>query len=133
VCFVAGPEFGDYAGHTFIIVKALYGLRSSGARWHDRLFDALSAMGFTPSKADADIWMRDCGDHYEYIACYIDDLMIASRNAQAIIDALEGKPNSITLKGTGPVTFHLGCDFFRDDDGVLCMGPRTYIECMAKQ
>jgi hypothetical protein len=84
------------------------------------LFDALSAMGFTPSKADADIWMRDCGDHYEYIACYIDDLMIASRNAQAIIDALEGKPNSITLKGTGPVTFHLGCDFFRDDDGVLC-------------
>jgi hypothetical protein len=41
VAFTAGPEFGEYEGHTFVIVKALYGLRSSGTRWHDRLYDAL--------------------------------------------------------------------------------------------
>jgi hypothetical protein len=78
VAFVAGDEFGDLAGHTFIIIKALYGLRSSGARWHDRLFDTLSALGFQPARSDPDIWMRPCGDHYEYIACYVDDLLIAS-------------------------------------------------------
>ena len=54
-----------------VIIKALYGLRSSGARWHDRLYDALSGMGFKPSKADPDIWMRDRGDHYEYVAVYV--------------------------------------------------------------
>jgi hypothetical protein len=59
VCFVAGPEFGELEGHMFIIRKALYGLRSSGARWHDRLFDTLTDMGFSPSKMDADIWMCD--------------------------------------------------------------------------
>jgi Reverse transcriptase (RNA-dependent DNA polymerase) len=95
---------GELEGHTLIIVKALYGLRSSGARWHDRLFDTLSAMGFTPSKVDSDIWMRDCGDHYKYIACYVDDLLIAStKNIQSIIDALEAKHNSFKLKGTGPL------------------------------
>ena len=26
VCFVAGPEFGDYEGHLLLIHKALYGL-----------------------------------------------------------------------------------------------------------
>jgi hypothetical protein len=67
-------------------------------------------MGCTPSKADSDIWMKDCRDHYEYIACYVDDLLIASKNVQAIIDALEAKPNSFKLKGTGPATFHLGND-----------------------
>ena len=25
---------------------------------------------------------------------------------------------------------HLGCDFFRDEDGVMCMAPRKYIEKM---
>jgi Reverse transcriptase (RNA-dependent DNA polymerase) len=133
VAFIAGPEFGELEGHTLIIVKALYGLRSSGARWHDRLFDTLSAMGFTPSKADSDIWMRDCGDHYEYIACYVDDLLIASKNVQSIIDALEAKPNSFKLKGTGPVSFHLGNDFYRDETNTLSMGPKKYIERMVMQ
>ena len=30
VYIVAGPEFGDREGHTLIIFKALYGLRTSG-------------------------------------------------------------------------------------------------------
>ena len=37
VYIVAGPEFGDLEGHILIIVKALYGLRSSGLRWNERL------------------------------------------------------------------------------------------------
>ena len=57
-------------------------------------------MKFVPSHAEPDIWMRDMGDHYEYIAMYVDDLTIASRNPQAIIDVLEGKPNNFKLKGT---------------------------------
>jgi hypothetical protein len=133
VCFVAGGEFGELAGHTFMILKAQYGLKSSGRRWHERLFDVLIAMGFKPSKAEEDIWMRDMGDHYEYIACYVDDLAIASKNPQAIIDALEGAPNNFKLKGTGPMTFHLGCDYFRDKDGTLCAGPRTYVDRMIAQ
>ena len=133
VCFIAGGEFGELAGHTFMIIKAQYGLKSSGKMWHDRLFDVLYDMGFRPSKAEEDIWMRDMGDHYEYLACYVDDLAIASKNPQAIIDALEGAPNNFKLKGTGPMQFHLGCDFFRDEEGVLCVGPRKYIERMEAQ
>ena len=41
VCFVAGSELGKYAGHTMIIIKAQYGLKSSGKMWHDRLHDVL--------------------------------------------------------------------------------------------
>jgi hypothetical protein len=39
VCFTAGLEFGEQEGHTFVIKKALYGLQSSGAQWHDRLYN----------------------------------------------------------------------------------------------
>ena len=77
VFIIAGSEFGELEGHTLIIVKALYGLKSSGLMWHQRLQDVLRAMGFTMSKAESDIWMRPAGDHYEYIAVYVDDLMMA--------------------------------------------------------
>ncbi len=123
----AGPEFGDREGHTLIIVKALYGLKSSGLRWHERFADVLRVMGFTPSRAEPDIWMRDMGDHYEYIAVYVDDLLIVSKDPQGIIDLLT-KEHDFKLKGTGPISFHLGCDFFRDEDGVLCYAPKKYIE-----
>ena len=131
VAFIAGDEFGDLAGCVLVIVKALYGLRSSGKCWHERFSDVLVTMGFMPSRAEPDIWMRDKGDHYEYIAVYVDDLLIASKNPQAIIDALEAVP--FKLKGTGPIEFHLGCNFGREEDGTLYFGPQKYIERLAKQ
>ena len=45
VYFIAGPEFGPLAGHTLIIDKALYGLRSSGLRFHEKLSSVLIACG----------------------------------------------------------------------------------------
>jgi hypothetical protein len=32
--------------------------------------------------------------------------------------------------GSGPITFHLGCDFYCDEHGMLCMEPKKYIEKM---
>ena len=129
VCFIAGPEFGELEGHLLLIVKALYGLRSSGQRWHDRLYDALRDMGFTPSKAEADIWYKEVDGIYEYVAVYVDDLAIASRNPQPIVDLLE-KRHNFKLKGTGNISYHLGMDFFRDEDKTLCMAPKKYIDKM---
>ena len=132
IVFTAGPEFGEKAGHLFRIVKALYGLKASGRCWHNRLHDTLRSMKFFPSMAEEDIWMRDMGDHYEYIAVYVDDLLIASKNPKAITDTLESSPINFKLKGTGPLSFHLGCDYFRDEDGTLCYGPRKYIDRMVQ-
>lgn len=127
IIFRAGPEFGEEEGQWMVVTKALYGLRSSSVQWHERLSDILRDMGFTPSKADPDIWMRPKEDHYEYIGVYVDDLAIASKNPQAIVDTLV-KKHKLKLKGTGPMAYHLGCDYFRDKKGVLCGSPRTYVE-----
>jgi hypothetical protein len=86
-------------------------------------------MGFFPSPADEDIWMRDKGDHYEYIATYVDNLAIGSKAPKEITDELENT-YKFKLNGTGPIKFHLGCDFYHDEDGTLCFGPKKYIEKM---
>ena len=129
VYIIAGPEFGDREGHTLIIDKALYGLKSSGLRWHERFADVLKEMGFVPSKAEPDIWMREKEDHYEYIAVYVDDLLVVSKDPQSIVETFKTK-YKFQLKGTGDIHYHLGTDFVRDDEGRLCYEPRQYIEKM---
>lgn len=75
--------------------------------------------------------MKDKGDHYEYIAVYVDDLLIVSRDPKTLIDSLIND-HKFKLKGTGPIAFYLGCDFFRDSEGVLCYAPKKYIDkCIA--
>ena len=128
LCIMAGPEFKELQGHLLIMVKALYGTRSGGARWHDRLFDILQEMNFKPSKADPDVWMRPepGGTCYEYIAVYVDDLAIAAKDSQAFCNELKKKYN-LKLKGVGPLEYHLGCTYKKDPDGTLAADPRRYV------
>ena len=124
---MAGPEFGDIEGHVLIVRKALYGLKSSGKMWGERCADIFRSIGFTPTRTQDDIWIRDKEDHYEYIARYVDDLAIVSKDPQSIIDLLT-ETHRLKLKGTGPIEYHLGCDFFRDKENILCMSPKRYID-----
>ena len=128
LCIMAGPEFKELQGHLLIMVKALYGTGSGGARWHDRLFDILQEMKFKPSKADPDVWMRPepGGTFYEYIAVYVDDLAIAAKDSQAFCNELKKKYN-LKLKGVGPLEYHLGCTYKKDPDGTLAADPRRYV------
>ena len=78
---IAGPEFGkDMVGKTLILYKSIYAARASCACFHEYLPERLLELGFKPSKADPDFWIRDEGSHYEYIGTYVDDLLIGSKN-----------------------------------------------------
>jgi Reverse transcriptase (RNA-dependent DNA polymerase) len=126
IFFKAGPEFGAKARHLMVVLKALYGLQSSGKSWHDLLFDTLIKMGFKPSKADPDIWMRDNGECYEYLCSYVDDLTAIMKDPQAFFDELE--KCGFGLKGvTDSPDVFLGGSMGRDPDGTLYGGAKQYI------
>ena len=56
-----------------LIVRALYGLKSSAARWRDHIAATLRDMGFKMCQADPDVWLRantrpsDGFQYYEYV------------------------------------------------------------------
>jgi len=91
----AGLEFGtSKVGKVVLIVRALYGLKSSGARWHDHMAKTLRDAGFESSKADPDVWLRpatkaDGFEYYEYVLIYVDDILACSANPKAIMDHLQ--------------------------------------------
>ena len=55
----AGLKFGlENVEKIVLIVIALYGLQSYGARWRDHMASTLRGMDFKSSKVDLDVWIR---------------------------------------------------------------------------
>ena len=73
---------------------------------------------------DPDVWMHDSGSAWEYVVIYVDDLIIAMHDPQFFND-LQAPQVGFTMKGVGQPTYHLGVDFFCNDDGTLCLGAQS--------
>ena len=121
---VAGEEWGDLEGSVLIIVMALYGLKTSGASFHQHLADTLWAMGFRPSAGDRELWFRKTKNskgkwYYEYIATYTDDLLAVSEKPMLIMENLG---EFYTLKNVGPPVTYLGANIVRK----RCNGKDTW-------
>ena len=132
----AGPEFGSEAGTNMIVRKALYGLKSSGAAFRAFLAKTLHDMDYVPTYADPDVWLRpatkpDGFEYYEYILCYVDDVLCISHNPmksmKEIQDVFKLKDDKIE-----PPDVYLGATIARMTlaDGNTCwtMSPEQYVK-----
>ena len=90
---IAGTEFGENKECTVIIKKALYGLATSVRQWNITLGDSIRKLGFTPTRADPDLWIKinNSGKKYEYIATYVDDLIIVAEEPMNYLNAIKEK------------------------------------------
>jgi hypothetical protein len=114
IWFVAGPEFGSREGSVIRIVRALYGLKSSGASWRAMFNSSILDMGFEPTIADPDVYRKvhskENGFKYnEYILVYVDDVLIISHSPMVHPERIQASydlnPSSI-----GPPSRYLGAD-----------------------
>jgi hypothetical protein len=64
-------------------------LKTSDARIYDHLAESLLRLGFMNPKHDPDLWMIDRISHYVYLANYIDDICIWSKDPMGVIKSLE--------------------------------------------
>ena len=132
VYITAGPEFGSTLyGKNLIINKSLYGLKTSAARFHEHLAESLLRLGFTKTKHDNDLWMIDKTSHYEYLATYVDDILIWSKDPMGVIKSLE---KIYVLKSVGIPEYYLGGnveilgDAWKNQGLGLAISAKTYIQ-----
>ena len=87
-------------------------------------------MGYKPSKADYDLWMKDCGSHYEYLARYVDDVIVFSKKPLEVMQELK---STYVLKGVGKPQYYLGGDVedlgpeWEKEDIFMAFSAETYI------
>lgn len=111
---VAGPEFGSEMGITMIVRKALYGLKSSGAAFRSLLAGTIWELGYRPTEADPDVWLKPAVksngyEYYEMLLVYVDDVISISENPEEDIRGIQA---TFELKGgRGEVPeMYLGAD-----------------------
>ena len=81
-------------GKAMIVVRALYGLKSSGDAFRLFLAETLIDIGFKPSLADPDIWMRPAMKsngfkYWEFILCYVDDLLCIHKDPSIALKQIQ--------------------------------------------
>ena len=116
-----------------VFYKGLYGLRSSGAKFHEHLSDILRKTGFIPSHTDLDLWSKDYGTHYEYQARYVDDILVFSKDPMKIIECLKV---TYPLQAVRLSEYYLGGDFKvqkRDRETQLQYVPRPIFQMYVKE
>ena len=111
---IAGPEFGSNAGRPVLIVRALYGLRSSGAMFRAHCAQTLRDLGFKSSLADPDVWMKaatkpDGTRYYEYVLAYVDDICCCSIYPKAFMESLK-KAYTLKKDSVKEPDLYLGAD-----------------------
>jgi hypothetical protein len=102
---ILGPEFGEVAGKTAVIVRALYGLKSAGAAFRAHLASCMRELGYTSCKVDPDLWLKsetrpdDSVRYYSYILCYVDDILCIHHDAMKVMNRINKylplKPESV--------------------------------------
>lgn len=123
----AGPEFGPkYQGKLLIIVKALYGMKTSAEHWRAHFAETLSSLGFTSSHFDQDVWLRmhKDGSGYDYIVTHMDDFMITAKDPHAFMQSIQ---KTYMVKDIGKPSYYLGNDYFIGKDGYTYIGSSTYV------
>ena len=123
----AGPEFGEKRGAKIIFKKALYGLSTSARQWNLTLGDAISEMGFKPTRADADLWIKSSDDEnsYEYIATHVDDVICVGKNPLKYITELK-KQFPIRNISENP-EYYLGNDLNTQENKTIKVSLKKYI------
>ena len=89
------PEFGPEQGKVFIVVRALYGLKSASAAFRAFMARKLDEIRFQSSPADPNIWLRPAMkfngvEYYEWVLMYVDDILAISMDPTSILKSMEG-------------------------------------------
>ena len=124
---IAGPEFGEKEGSLVIIKKALYGLATSARQWSLTLGEAIAEMGFQPTRADPDLWIKldQENNKYEYIATYVDDIIVVSKNPMQYINIIKEK---FPLRNIEEMPeYYLGNNLQMRSNGTIKVSSRKYI------
>jgi hypothetical protein len=91
--------------------KSLYGLKQAGRSWYEKLSSTLEEIRAVPTSSDPCFFHLGSGEDITFIAVYVDDILVASRNRNMISKIEKFVSCRFELKSLGDVRSCLGVEF----------------------
>ncbi|CAI7909908.1 unnamed protein product [Closterium sp. NIES-53] len=102
-------------GTQWSLWQPVYGLHLAPREWHDTLRTTLATLGFAPSTADPSLFLRtDTTLPPFYVLVYLDDLVFATADTEALAHVKSELQKRYTCKDLGELTNYLGLQITRD-------------------
>ncbi|SCZ92857.1 BZ3500_MvSof-1268-A1-R1_C063g00303 [Microbotryum saponariae] len=78
------PQGVDMPGKVLKLHRSIYGLKQAGRVWNEHIHLTLKSPNYRATAKDHCVYVRRDGDHYHYIALYVDDLLMVSPSEDEI-------------------------------------------------
>ncbi|KZV48074.1 hypothetical protein F511_12624 [Dorcoceras hygrometricum] len=112
-----------------LLKKSLYGLKQSPRQWYIRFDQFMEEIGFSRSKFDTCVYVKNMGTESQvYLMLYVDDMLIASKDRREL-DRIKGLLGTeFEMKDMGAASRILGIDIKRNrKEGTLFLSQEAYI------
>ena len=124
-----GFEVKDKNGGELVmqLEKSPYGLAQSPQNWFNTIDSALVEIGFVPLESDTCVYLYDHDGVRIYLTLYVDDLLPASNNSDAMAMVKEKLKQRFKMTDMGAVSLVLGMKRKRDlECGTLTISQEAY-------
>jgi hypothetical protein len=122
--YIQQPEgFQDGTPRVLKLKKSLYGLKQAPRAWHETLKAALIQLGYTQSKADPGLFLKDDS----WLLLYVDDQLLIGPDEAILEGVITLLAVRFQLTDMGNATFYLGVDM-DISPGRVALSQKRYIK-----
>jgi hypothetical protein len=126
-----GLNQGEHGDRVWKLKKCLYGLKQSPRKWNEEMDTTLRRLGFRASRVDPCVYVLQDENAAAsvLIALYVDDLIIAAKDAQVLIRIKKALQAKYEMKDLGTAQWCLGMRIVWDENKKwIQLDQKNYIE-----
>ncbi len=118
----------------FKLKKSLYGLKQSPRAWYQRINMFFTHEGFSRSRVDHSLYVKQTGEYLLIVIIYVDDLIILTSNVSILKWLKSRLEDEFEMSDLEELHYCLGMEFERDRANcTITMSQSKYIEEVLKR
>ncbi|GAU51495.1 hypothetical protein TSUD_413780, partial [Trifolium subterraneum] len=128
-----GYKVKNQENKVYRLKKALYGLKQAPRDWNRRIDKFLIEIGFVKCVTEHGVYVKKHDEKRLIVMClYVDDLLITGSNDKYISEFKSDLKREFEMTDLGHMTYFLGIEFLRTDQGIFMHQTRYAKEILKK-
>ncbi|GKE29410.1 putative ribonuclease H-like domain-containing protein [Tanacetum coccineum] len=132
VCQPSGFEDPEFLDRVYKVENVLYGLHQAPRAWYETVSTYLLDNGFQRGQIDKTLFIKRVKGDILLVQVYVDDIIFGSTRKEICTEFKKMMHNKFQMSSMGELTFFLGLQVTRKDDGIFISQDKYVDEILKK-